>query len=163
MAGLKMPADGQHHDHGGHAEGDHDGGQDQGLRQGVGVAVGGADDRGGVQRKAAGGEEEEVDGVAEEGEAEDHREGALAQHQVKPDGGEQADGRGEKGFHQRGSSRSKARVFGRSPVFSASRESEASARRTAPRTQRKTPRSKIAAVASSNSPAAAGGHRCSPR
>jgi hypothetical protein len=101
VAGLEVGAQRHHHHHRGHAEGDHDRGEHQRLRQRVDVARGGGGDhRRLADRQAAGGEQEQVGGVGEQRQADHHREGARAQHHVDAGRGHHADGAGDEEFHQ---------------------------------------------------------------
>ena len=91
----KGPHTDHHHD-GGHPEGDHNRRQHQRLWQRVGVERHVIAQHGWlVHGQTTGGEEKHVHRVADEGRAEDHREGAFAQDQVDACGGQDAYGAGE--------------------------------------------------------------------
>ena len=80
VAQLKETAQRQDDDERRHAEGDDDGGQYQGLRQRIGVGLQiEQQDRRRVDAQPPHGEQQQIDGIGEQGQAEDHREGAAAQ------------------------------------------------------------------------------------
>ena len=96
---LGQATQGQDHDEGGHGEADDDGGQHQRLRQRVG-RIGALPDHRHVAAQAAHGEEEQVDRIGQQGQAQHHREGAPAQQQVDAAGAEHTEGDGKQRFHQ---------------------------------------------------------------
>jgi hypothetical protein len=63
--------------------------------RGVGVVGSGANQRWGVEAQAAAGKQEQVDRVGEQGQAEQHGEGACAQDEENTAGGEHSDGDGQ--------------------------------------------------------------------
>jgi hypothetical protein len=91
----------QHDDEGGHAEADDDGGEHQCLRQRVGVAGRGvADHRRHADGEPAHDEQEQVDGVGHQGEAQHHRKGLAAQREEHAARGEHADDESDQRLHQ---------------------------------------------------------------
>src|SRR5690606_25148228 len=156
-----LPARGQQHhqEQCGGGKADDDRGQHQRLRQRIGVlddvAGGIAQHRVGAGAQPAGGEDEQIDRVGNQGQADDHLEGARAQQQPGAGAGEHADGQGEDQFHQCLASTRKlpsaatTAVRGRRSDWCAS---ATSINVVAPTTRQNTPRSNSTAVASGSFP-----------
>ena len=134
-------AQSEHDQKGGHAEADHDGGEHQGLRQGIGQVLESVFDQGRtVEVQPATCEQKDVDGVTQQREPQYHGKGVGPQQQVNGTRRHDPDEDGDQGLHQTVSSRVVKRPM------------PARIRSTVPTTAMYTPRSKNMALASSNFP-----------
>ena len=112
-ADLLVGAIGEHQHESEERKRDHDRGQDQRLRQRVGGRPGqqveaGRDDRRRLAHDPPAGEDQQIDRVSEDGDAEHDADDVLRQDQVDADGEEQPDEQREHGFHQASSRSSSA-------------------------------------------------------
>jgi hypothetical protein len=101
VTAVLMAAAQRHLDHEtGGGKTDHDGREHQGLGQRIGHGIALREDGWRRAPQPAHGEDEDIDGVPQQGQADHHREGAPAQQQVDAAGRHPADAGGHEKFHR---------------------------------------------------------------